>query len=1160
MLPDSLTDILPGDGSKVSLYGLSLPAFARKLSQLLSGPWAGKRLMVVTPTAVEAEDLVGDLGFFWPEGRSVALAGLELSPFIGQIAGAAPVAERLGALALLAGAAGAPAGAVVVASMASAARLAPSKEALLSRTMTISPGEETGFEALKGHLELNGYRRVAQVESAADYAVRGGIIDVFPGGAERPVRLDFFGDFVEAVKTFKVSDQRSAGKLSKVAIPPASEGALGPKERERAAEALAELSKKRGWLGLLWEPIAKQFRDGGAVEERDNWSPLFSPEARPITDYLGPGGAQAVVFEPERALEAGRKAWLSLTGHFERLRREARPHMPLGSLYKDPECLREAFEALPAGYIASRALAIEDGQKGRSYHFACEDNSDLRAMMSVPRRATGLLGPLAARLRALLARGLSVRLVMRTGEQTKRLAEMLAEYDLRPEVIVPAKRGSLSFEVGQLSGGFVAPYDSEAIITEDEIFGNRQRLRRRAKEEFRGLKGFSGIQDLSLGDYVVHVEHGIGQYLGLVALTLSSGQRGDFLHLAYKGGDILYVPVERFKSVSKYVGPSDKAPGLDRLGGASWEKIKGQVKESIREMAEELLKLYAARQTTPGFSFSPRDQAMMEFEAAFEYDPTPDQERAIDEVLKDLSTPKPMDRLVCGDVGYGKTEVAMRAAFKVVSDGKQVAVLVPTTILAEQHEKSFSERLKDWPVLVESLSRFRRPSEQREIVKRLFEGKVDILIGTHRILQQDVIFKDLGLVVVDEEHRFGVAHKERLKKLRTEVDYLSMSATPIPRSLSMSMNGIRDMSLIETSPQDRLAVRTAVMRSGEEAIREAVEFELSRGGQVFFIHNRVKDIGLVLRRLTELMPLVRFGVAHGQMSSAELEKSMRSFLRHEIDVWLCTAIVESGLDFPAANTIIIDKADTFGLAQLYQLRGRVGRGHVQAYAYLLVDNPETLTADARKRLKALMDHTDLGSGYQIALHDLQIRGSGNILGEAQSGQVFLVGYEMYAQLVEQTIRELKNEPFAEDYDPEVVVGLSAYLPEKYAPDTELRLVLYRRLSSAGTDEELSEIAAEMVDRFGPIPLETMNLLDLMAVKILLRKARARRLEGSEEFMTLTFGPEGPSSYEKVMALVTGGAKRRNRLTPQGKLIVGKAEYSGGERPLEGIKELLARII
>ncbi|MDR2443176.1 MAG: transcription-repair coupling factor [Deltaproteobacteria bacterium] len=1161
MTGDALRTLAPGDGSIVGLSGVNLPALARKVSQLMEGPLKGKKLLILTPSPVEAEDLLGDLSYFWPDGKVGVLSGSETKPFIGQYSGPAAAAERLNSLSLLARDGF---GAVVVGWAASSLRLVPSVKNLEARTLTITKGSETNYENLKEYLETNGYRRVGLVESTADYAVRGGLIDLFPGGAERPIRVDFFGDFVESIRTFRITDQRSVGNLNSVVLTPASEAPTGAFDRREAAKKLKQMAEHSGWHSLLWQPLLNRLDEWPLPAEMEQWGPLYNPPGRHITDYLAHQNSRLLILEPERFWEAATSTYLGISNHFSRLIAEERPHLPKQWLFTDPEKLKEDLISLPQGLTLARELSIDNfGLPTPNYNirFDCESNNDLRALMNVPRRATGFLGPLAARLKALMGRGFSVRLVLRTPEQSRRLAEMLLEYDLSPTKTLAGKVnfGTLAFDVGQISGGFASPSDSEAYIAEDEIFGTRQRLRRRSKEEFRGLKGFSALRDLSTGDYVVHSEHGIGQYLGLVTLVLSSGQKGDFLHLCYRGGDILYVPVERFKSVSKYVGPSDHPPLLDRLGSGSWEKVKSKVKENIREMAEELLKLYALRQATDGFSFSPRDQMLTEFEAAFQYDPTPDQERAIDDVLADLAKAKPMDRLVCGDVGYGKTEVAMRAAFKVICDRKQVAVLVPTTILAEQHEKSFAERLKNWPVTVASLSRFKKPAEQKEILSHLANGQVDVVIGTHRLLQKDVRFKDLGLLVIDEEHRFGVSDKEKLKKFRAQVDVLSMSATPIPRSLSMSMNGIRDMSVIETSPQDRLAIRTKIIRRTDEAICDAIDFELARGGQVFFIHNQVRDIDRVVKHLSELMPLVRFGVGHGQMSSSELEKALRRFLNREIDVWVATSIVESGLDFPSANTMIIDRSDRFGLAQLYQLRGRVGRGHLQAYCYLMVDDPETLTTDARKRLKALLDHTDLGSGYQIAIHDLQIRGSGNILGTAQSGQASLVGFEMYAQLMEQTIREIKNEPFQEDYEPEVVVGLPAFLPESYAKDTEVRLDIYRRLSTAATEEEALDITSEMEDRLGPLPQEALNLIDLTCVKLRLRKARVRRLEGGTEGLTLTFGPEGPADYEKVLALVSSG-HRRNRLTPQGKLIVNKTEYSNLGRPLEGVKEFLLRLI
>jgi transcription-repair coupling factor (superfamily II helicase) len=622
---------------------------------------------------------------------------------------------------------------------------------------------------------------------------------------------------------------------------------------------------------------------------------------------------------------------------------------------------------------------------------------------------------------------------------------------------------------------------------------------------------------------------------------MSSGYQGDFLSIEYRGGDMLYVPVESFGVVSKYVGASDRPPTLDKLGSLSWERLKHQVKEDIKLKAEELLKLYAQRKIAPGFSFSPKDGDFLNFEASFPYEETPDQAQAIEEVLIDLEKPHPMDRLVCGDVGFGKTEVAIRATYKAVCDSKQAAILVPTTILAEQHERSFKERLEGWPVTIASISRLKKPSEQKEILQSVKQGKVDILIGTHRILQKDVEFRDLGLLVIDEEHRFGVNDKEKLKKFRASVDVLSLSATPIPRSLSMSMAGIRDMSIIQTPPVFRLAVKTSLIRNDETIIREAIDRELHRGGQVYFIHNEIHDIHLWLDKLKEMMPLVRFGVGHGKLKPQELEEVVRKFWNKEIDVWITTTIVESGLDFPTANTMIIDQADRFGLAQLYQLKGRVGRGYEQAYCYLMVNNPDILTINARKRLQAIMENVELGSGYQVAQHDMQIRGSGNVLGVAQHGQASLVGFEMYAHLMEEAVAELRNEPLLEDYEPEISFGKPAYLPESYASDTTARIILYRRLSRTKSEEEISNIEEELKDRFGPLPQEALNLIELSSLRLKVKSVRAKKLEIFSDKIQLTFFTDSHNSLEvvsnNILELINADPRRKITLSPTGEFIV-----------------------
>ena len=1130
----------PEDGRSMVLGGVSPPALAHLLTRLVQD--RPQTIFAVTPTLAQAEDLAGDIGFFWPEGRDRVhlFPPFEAKPFLPQSTAPDVVLRRQWILAALA-AEETPR--LVVAPASAVLRLTPAPAVVRTERRLIQAGAELNLDELKAFLVRSGFTAVGQVESPGDFSVRGDLVDVFPAGRRLPVRVELFGDLVESLRAFRVEDQRSVAALESLWLTPAREFPYEAENGRAAARRLEELAAVRGWHRLLWEPLAAAFQAGEIFSGLESWAPLFT-ELAPLSAALG--SARTLIYEPEEFLKSAEAAWLNLVNHYERLRLEERPHLALESAWRPPaETLADLTRG--GGWRARRLDLGEREAQGASYfHLSVEGHANLKAAPAAGRGGAGFLAPLAARLRSLISRGFATHLVAHTPEQSRRLAEMLAEYDLAAAP-GPGRReglaGRLSLEVGRLSGGFALPEEKVAFIAEDEIFGVRPRPRRRLAALDTGLR-FASLRDLTPGDYVVHNLHGIGQYQGLVTLHLSTGQRGDFLHLVYKGGDKLYVPVELFGSVGKYVGAEGRPPALDRLGGLSWSRLKDKVKENIRQMAEELIKLYAARRVAPGHAYEGRDSLFLEFEAAFDYVETPDQRRAIDEVLADLAAPRPMDRLICGDVGYGKTEVALRAAFKVVSEKKQVAVLVPTTILAEQHERTFNARLSPWGVRTACLSRFKKPVEIKGLLREAAEGRVDVVIGTHRLLQKDVRFKDLGLVVIDEEHRFGVADKEKLKKLRTRVDVMAMSATPIPRSLSMSLAGIRDLSSIATPPQDRQAVKTVLLKYEDETVCEAIDRELARGGQVFLVHNRVRDIHLWADRLRRLMPLVRFGVGHGQMRESELEEVMTKFLNRELDVWITTAIVESGLDFPAAGAIIIDQADRFGLAQLYQLRGRVGRGNQEAYAYLLVDSPDELTPDAKKRLKALLDHSDLGSGYQIARHDLEIRGSGNILGAAQSGQAQLVGYEMYAQMMEEAIRELQGQPPEEAAEPEAALGLPAYLPESYVPDTAARLVLYRRLAGAGSDEELEALKAEMRDRFGPPPDEALNLAAIMSIKLLLKRAGATRLESGPGGLTLTFGPGGPADYDRVLALVTD-KKRRVRLSPSGRLFVGDLTLRGG---------------
>ncbi|MEK7828614.1 MAG: transcription-repair coupling factor, partial [Deltaproteobacteria bacterium] len=664
--------------------------------------------------------------------------------------------------------------------------------------------------------------------------------------------------------------------------------------------------------------------------------------------------------------------------------------------------------------------------------FSTQSNLDIR--QDIASRKEEILKPLVNKIKDWQDLGWGVFIICHNTGQAERLKELM-EGALRLPTIL----------IGDLSSGFRFPSIKLAVITEEEIFG--QKVKRRPPPSHKIDAFLTQLQDLNIGDFIVHTIHGIGIYQGLKRLKIEDIEN-DFLLLEYQGGDKLYLPVQRLHLVGKYRGVEGKKPEIDKLGSTRWEKTKGRVKKIAEEMAKGLLELYAARKVVEGFSFSGGDRLFSEFEASFEYDETPDQLSAIEDVLKDMEEPRPMDRLICGDVGYGKTEVAMRAAFKAVMDNRQVAVLVPTTLLAQQHYLTFKNRFAAYPVTIEVLSRFRSPKEQKYILKRLANGEVDIIIGTHRLLQKDVVVKDLGLIIVDEEHRFGVSHKERLKQMKRQVDVLTLTATPIPRTLHMSLAGIRDLSIINTPPEDRLAIKTVVAKFDDELIRDAVRRELARGGQVFFVHNRVESIAQMADYLKRLIPEARIAVAHGQMKEKGLEKVMADFINKGYDILLSTSIIESGLDIPSANTILINRADRFGLAEVYQLRGRVGRSSHRAYAYLLTPPELILAEDAKKRLKALQELSDLGAGFRLAAHDLEIRGAGELLGAKQSGQIAEVGFEMYTQLLEDAIKELKGENIEKEIEPEINLRVSAYIPENYIPDERQRLFIYKRIATA----------------------------------------------------------------------------------------------------------------
>jgi transcription-repair coupling factor (superfamily II helicase) len=973
-------------------------------------------------------------------------------------------------------------------------------------------GENLERSEFLQHLLEGGYERRPVVEEKGEFSVRGGVIDLFPPLYSQPVRLEFWGDEVESIRLFDPATQRSQESLDDLTVLPANEVVLDEAVKERALAGRSRRQDPEFWDhvngGRHFPRIERHLQ-----EFYDNPQTLwdFLPEDTVVVEW-DPLILKQELQQQEEAATAEPPGWLDQTPWEEQSRRFAEIFCPV--------------------------LAWGHPGQEQDITFQVEKNDHLAEELARNSEEAGRLIPaLAQRLGEWRNSGFHVVLVSLSRHRGERLARLLGEEGLEADFLPAPTWGPgprVDITVGELTGGFRLLSEGLIVLTEDEALGLRPEGRRRKAGP--PPQDLTSLSDLTEDDFVVHLDHGIGIYRGLVKLTVGS-EVNDFLELEYQGGDRLYLPVDHLNLVQKYLGVEGVNPRVERLGGKSWERSKTRVKKAVEKIARELVELYALRRVLPGHHFSPPDPAYREFEATFEYEETPDQLQAIADMLGDMVSEKPMDRLICGDVGYGKTEVAVRAAFKAAMDGKQVAVLVPTTVLAEQHYDTFRHRLAYSPLEVRVLSRFKTPKEQKSILAEVVQGKVDILIGTHRLLSKDVAFRDLGLAIIDEEQRFGVRQKERLKEWRRTVDVLTLTATPIPRTLQLSLTGLRELSLINTPPENRRAIRTYVCRPEPAVIQSAIRRELVRGGQVFFVHNRVRSLGVWARHIKEMVPEARVAMAHGQMPEKELEKVMVRFWRREVDVLVCTAIIEAGLDIPAANTIIINRAHTMGLAQLYQLRGRVGRSQAQAYAYLLVPDEAALTSEAQKRLKALMEFTELGSGFKIAMHDLQIRGAGNLLGQAQSGQVAEVGYELYLQLLENAIREYKGEaPEEETPDPEIHLPLAAYLPEDYVPDVQQRLALYRRLSGRLTPAMVSELEEEFLDRFGPLPTEGRNLLEVVRAKHRLRQLGVKRLDMQDSFAVLQFAHPERLDVPRLLDMLKKNP-RTFRLSPEQSLRI-----------------------
>ena len=929
---------------------------------------------------------------------------------------------------------------VIVASAAALLTRLPDPAALLLASYEITPGIDIDPHALANTLVAGGYEPADPVDAHGEFARRGGILDVFPAGEELPIRIEFIGDTVESIRRFDPSTQRSVETLDRFGLVPVREGS-GP----------------------------------GTVT-----SDLFQ--------YLSTHKSQVWLSEPSDVQQQIEAAWAQLQTSYADAseRQKGAPKAPPAELMLS---WAEVDAALQGATVVEE-LGIGDQESGTGDRGAGTE-------LSVQPVASfhGRIADWVADVKAALERGDRVVFVAGTHGRAERTVELLRDYDVRAVMATDAGdvvSGAVLVAEGWLSKGFrLKPADRPGgsedpplqVYVETDIFEEERRKTGGGRKRSLAATFLSDLRDLKVKDLIVHVDHGIGQFVGLKQISIAGGDIvQEFLELQYHGDAKLFVPVERLDLIQKYTGPASQP--LDRLGGQTWEKAKSKVKKAMRDMAEELLKLYAARKAVPGHAFSTDTHWQEEFEGAFEFDLTVDQATAVADIKRDMESSTPMDRLLCGDVGYGKTEVAMRAAFKAVMDGKQVAFLAPTTVLASQHLKTLKERFAAFPAKIDMVSRFRTKLEIKETLESLAAGRLDVIVGTHRLLSKDVQFKDLGLLVVDEEQRFGVAHKERIKQVRKRVDVLTMTATPIPRTLNMSLVGIRDMSVIETPPKDRLSIQTNVVKFDSAVITRAIRAELARGGQVFFVHNRVESIYSMGNLIQRLVPEARVVVGHGQMAEDTLEKAMLDFMTHKCDVLLSTTIVENGLDIPNANTIVINRADRYGLSQLYQLRGRVGRSDRAAYAYLLIPPEEALSPVARKRLSAMKEFSDLGSGFRVAALDLEIRGAGNLLGGEQSGTIDTVGFEMYMKLLEETIRELKGEDLEDDVRATVNLKVDFRLDDQYVPDINQRLMIYRRMAGSRSEEEIAKNVDEVRDRYGPPPTAVLNLADFARIRVL----------------------------------------------------------------------------
>jgi transcription-repair coupling factor (superfamily II helicase) len=1150
---------LRGNARVISISGLVAGA-SRALAVAALQRETGKTFAVVAQSTRDLESWERDLQFWYSalsgeedaENEILVLPASETDPY----AGTSPHAQTLERRALALWRLRQRRSNFVLLTARALARKTVSPAAIAKAGAVLRRDEDHSPEELVEKLMATGYRREDPVGAIGEFSMRGGIVDVWPPGREAPVRLEFFGDTIDSVREFDPENQLSTAQLKEVEVPPMHEYAVTPFDFRLWAEAARER-----WAD---ERYARSLRDRTAFADESEafagWEWLIPIEmdcTSSVFEHLGdvvlvvdePGGIESYLSEfyervSDRYKEIDDADDIALTPEelfvtAEELRRllSERQRVELRTLGRAAAEMDENL-ALEAEAPAVQ-LGRSRGARQPVFLFpSVESAIEVEWQAQSTLRYHGRISDLAAEVHRAVEEGKITLFVMPSLGVAERMVEILNEYNIETRLAVTTETSDAAnirpvvVTTGRLSGGFELPQSRLVIHVEADVFDEtadtverrpvgveRTQKTEKRKRKSKAAAFLSDFRDLKPNDYVVHIDHGVARFGGLQTLDLGP-RTGEFMLLFYADEAKLYVPVERLDLVQRYSSAEGHQPQLDRLGGLGWQKTKAKAKRAMRDMADELLRLYAERKLVGGYAFAADTPWQQEFEDGFPFVLTPDQETAIEDVKKDMEEPVPMDRLLCGDVGYGKTEVAMRAAFKSVMEGKQAAILTPTTVLAYQHYDTFRNRFAPFPVKVELLSRFRSSKEQKNVVKKIESGEVDVIIGTHRILSRDVQFKDLGLVVVDEEQRFGVAHKERLKHLKKKVDVLTLSATPIPRTLNMSLSGMRDMSLIETPPRDRLAIQTQVVQFSESVIKSAIDLELSRGGQVFFIHNRVETIDTVAALVKRLVPQARLAVGHGQMNEKDMERVMLDFIDYKYDVLVATTIIENGIDIPRANTIIINRADHYGLSQLYQLRGRVGRSSRRAYAYLLIPSEQELSPIARRRLAAIREFSDLGAGFRIAALDLELRGAGNLLGGEQSGHMEALGFDLYTQMLERTVAELRGEEVEDETTVTLNLGVDVAIPEDYISDMGQRLRTYKRVSSARDESTLTSIRTETEDRYGRIPLPVDRLFAYARLRRLAEELALVSIDKTPDGAAIKFSEKARISPEKLRHFVT----------------------------------------